>query len=129
MLLRRRPSGRGSRARGRSESEAVTVASEDTSARTEEEPGLGGGGGGAGDELEKLLEQRETLMRFSPIFAAITGARIGVHSSSSSSRHLEVVRVLVEAGANVHAKDVAGYSPLAHCVSGFGDMTATLEMR
>lgn len=96
------------------------------------------GAEGSGREaVKKLLERRETQMRFSPLFAAITGARIGVAAvggpaavgaSSPSSTHLEVARLLVDAGANVQAKDVAGYAPLAHCTSGVGDMAKTLEI-
>ena len=102
------------------------VTSTGTSSRLEEETERDSDG-----QLKKLLERRETSMRFSPIFAAITGARTAASSTSGGARelsHLEVVRALVEAGANVHARDIAGYSPLAHCVGGFGDMAATLDI-
>lgn len=75
------------------------------------------------DEKEKyqLLNKRESLMRLSPLHAAINGSRLREFTSMcfplSEKRYFEVAVLLAESGSSTAAKDVAGYTVLQHCVS------------
>jgi hypothetical protein len=66
-----------------------------------------------GDALKRTLERRETLLRFSPLLACISGARMEPPLGGSED-HMRVVRALLAAGANANARDVAGYTPCMH---------------
>ena len=71
----------------------------------------------------ELLERRELLMRFSPLLCCIAGSQRfrvvgpeGVTSEVAAGmpplpQHAAVARVLLDAGANPNAKDVAGFTP------------------
>jgi len=93
------------------------------------------------DQISKLLEHRESLMNMSAIFHVIAGART-LHGDSDRMKeyriearkignvkedHEKIFRKLIELGANIHAKDVAGYTPLHHCLTSVGN-SITLSM-
>jgi len=87
------------------------------------------------DQVKKLLESRESLMNLSAIFHVIAGARtlrgeneqlkylrlIGNLIQPVKEDHEKIMKKLIELGANIHAKDVAGYTPLHHCLTGMGN--------
>ena len=70
------------------------------------------------DALRNLLERRESQMHVSPLFAVVAGARMRVIFDDQVVDHVECARLLVSAGANVNARDVAGYTPIAMCTNG-----------
>jgi hypothetical protein len=70
-----------------------------------------------GDALRTALETRETLLRFTPLFACISCARVAARGGDAALRrgdHARVAKALLDAGANANARDVAGYTPLMH---------------
>ena len=73
-----------------------------------------------GDALFRLLERRESTMRFTPLLACVAGTKM--HRATDASGELDVKRAsdcfiiaeaLLGAGANVAAKDVAGETGLS----------------
>jgi TPR repeat protein len=84
------------------------------------------------DSMMKLLEKRECSLRLSPLHQCIFGARLMraelwpmlmatlpekyAHFRSAIPDHLGVARLLIETGANVNARDIAGHSCAHHCV-------------
>ena len=93
------------------------------------------------DQVSKLLENRESLMNMSAVFHVIEGARTfrGDGDRMKDHRiaanmikevkegHEKILKKLIELGANIHAKDVAGYTPLHHCLTSVGN-SVTLTM-
>lgn len=76
--------------------------------------------------LYHLTHYRESLMRLSPLHAAIVGSRIlpthlwpSYRIKKENVDHLGVVKLLVENGCDINAKDVAGYSCIHHCFSAY----------
>merc|ERR1740137_451081 len=81
--------------------------------------------------ISKLLEARESLVNVSAVFHVIIGARClrGDHPKMKEARmeanlmkkvqndHEKILAKLIKLGANIHAKDVAGYTPLHHCLT------------
>ena len=73
----------------------------------------------------QLIERRETQYNVSSVFHVIIGARSGCCKISdgrkvaedSSGGHANILAKLVELGADLGAKDVAGYTPLHHCLT------------
>ena len=74
------------------------------------------------EDIPSLIEKRETLLRMSAIFHPIVGAR-----QREQGNTLGVLKYLMKIGANVNAKDCAGYSVLFHCLTAFGN-DDTLKM-
>ncbi|KAL5255906.1 hypothetical protein ACHWQZ_G011205 [Mnemiopsis leidyi] len=74
------------------------------------------------DDRMKLLERRESMIRFCGILHAICGARI-----NPSNRHISVAKLLIDAGCKLDVKDVAGYTAVHHCLTQYGNST-TLEI-
>ena len=74
------------------------------------------------DDKVSLLERRESMIRFCGIFHVICGARV-----KPSKEHIEIAKLIIKAGCKLNAKDVAGYTPLHHCLSQYGNKT-TLEI-
>ena len=70
------------------------------------------------DDKFKLLERRESMIRFCGILHVICGARI-----SPSNSHITVAKLLIEAGCKLDVKDVAGYTALHHCLTQIGNST------
>eukprot|EP00927_Polykrikos_kofoidii_P065109 TRINITY_DN60900_c0_g1_i1.p1 TRINITY_DN60900_c0_g1~~TRINITY_DN60900_c0_g1_i1.p1 ORF type:complete len:919 (+),score=145.91 TRINITY_DN60900_c0_g1_i1:96-2852(+) len=66
----------------------------------------------------ELLNIRESVMRMSPLLGTISGSRV------RQGEHVEVAKLLLEAKADVHAKDVAGFSVLHHCCTIYASETS-----
>ena len=73
------------------------------------------------EELTKLLDRRESMIRFGGVLHILAGCR-----QEKSNRHVKLMRILLEAGADPNIKDVAGYSALHHCFTCYGN-SKTLE--
>jgi len=83
------------------------------------------------DQVGKLLENRESVMNMSAVFQVIAGARTfrGDNKQLQEYRimansiravkedHEKILKKLIELGANIQAKDVAGHTPLHHCLT------------
>jgi len=93
------------------------------------------------DEVSQLLEVRESLLNVSAVFHVIIGARTlcgknplfrDIQLAASrmmevKNEHQQILTKLLELGANIHAKDVAGYTPLHHCLTSYSNPT-TMSM-
>lgn len=92
--------------------------------------------------LTKLLERRESGLNISAIFHVICGARVlygdnqlfqvdkMVMSQSGLEmkyEHSKILQKLIDLGAKISARDVAGYTPLHHCLTAYGNKQ-TLDM-
>lgn len=80
--------------------------------------------------LCELLERRELLLRLSPLHAVVTGTRLMPPSPHEdillpevkrTADHVAVAEALLEAGALVGSKDVAGCTPLHLATSYLGN--------
>jgi len=80
------------------------------------------------ENLANLVEKRESLLNVSGIFHVVIGARslCGDHEefrdqrgkrNKNQSDHLSCFLKLLELGARIDAKDVAGHTPLHHCLT------------
>ncbi len=67
------------------------------------------------EAMFKLLERRETLVRFTPLDGAIMGAI--QWGTKHGGQHAKVAQLLLAANARPNAKDVCGFTPLARCVT------------
>lgn len=83
-------------------------------------------------DLTNLLERRESLLNVSAIFHVIIGARslCGDHVEFAQFRkaikkknmnHLGCFLKLINLGARIDAKDIAGYTPLHHTLTKFAN--------
>jgi len=93
------------------------------------------------EKMGMLLEVRESMMNVSAIFHVIIGARTlcgrnplfrdaqmkAQQNSKVKFEHQKILDKLIELGANIQAKDVAGYTPLHHCLTTYSNPT-TLSM-
>merc|ERR1719369_1629540 len=70
------------------------------------------------DEIKELLEVRETQLNFSALFHVVKGAMTS-NDSATDSRHVECLSKLIDLGANIEARDFAGFTPLFYCVTKF----------
>ena len=59
----------------------------------------------------RLLDRRETPMRINGLMYAIHG-----YAALRTPEHMRCIQLLVEKGSPVNSKDVAGSTPLHHCV-------------
>jgi hypothetical protein len=98
---------------------------------------------GSRSALEALLELRASVLRVPPITCCIAGARVKDKERHKfpGADHMAVAKALIDAGCRVDAKDIAGCTPLHHCVSAqasrtslaivklLGDAGANPEMR
>jgi len=87
------------------------------------------------DDVKMQLDLRESLLHVCGIFNVIIGARTlcgdnplykdirkeTVKSLSVKFEHIKILEKILELGANVHVKDVAGYTPLHHCLTAYGN--------
>lgn len=75
------------------------------------------------NDKQKLIEKRETLLRFSALFCVVQGAKASVHAVIDNEKlnRLAVMKLLIKEGANVNARDIAGYSVLFHCFTAYGN--------
>jgi len=92
-------------------------------------------------EVKKLMSRRETLCNISAIFFVIHGARVLFSNFPQFSRdkelarinlnvkneHIKILEKLLSLGCDVNARDFAGYSPLHHCCTMYGN-EVTLKM-
>jgi ankyrin repeat protein len=90
----------------------------------------------SGEQVAQLIERRETQLNVSAVFHVIIGARTGCCKVSDEhgrkvaedrSGHANILAKLLELGADLEAKDVAGYTPLHHCLTSQAN-SATLAM-
>jgi len=87
------------------------------------------------EDAKKLIEKRETRMNITSIFLVIIGARclesslpeLRAMQDASQNGHIGILKELLNMGANLQAKDIAGQTPLHHCLTAFGNNT-TLQM-
>ena len=93
------------------------------------------------DEIQQLLEVRESLLNVSAIFHVIIGARtlcgknplfrdiqiVATRTMDVKNEHQKILTLLLGLGANIHAKDMAGYTPLHHCLTSYSNST-TMSM-
>ena len=59
----------------------------------------------------RLLDRRETPMRLNGLMYAIHG-----YGGFRTPEHMKCIKFLVDKGASVNSKDVAGNTPLHHCI-------------
>ena len=79
-------------------------------------------------DIKKLIERRETLLRMPALMHVIVGARC--QAGGPGSDHMAVMEILLEAGADIQCKDMAGYTPLHHCLTMYGnDLTLKMAKR
>lgn len=85
---------------------------------------------------KKILDRRESVLRMNGLMHVIAGARSVDNNRvpyelrvqpSSASAHFEAFKYLISQGANIESKDVAGYTPLFHCLTALGN-SKTYEM-
>jgi len=77
--------------------------------------------------LTRLLEKRESNLRYPPLHAVVAGARCLARHAPSAS-FVETASLLVAAGARVDSRDVAGHTALAKCTNGVDTPNACLLM-
>lgn len=92
-------------------------------------------------EISNLLEVRESLLNVSAVFHVIIGAMTlcgknplfrdiqisATRMMEVKNEHEKILSKLLELGANIDAKDVAGYTPLHHCLTSYSNQV-TLSM-
>ena len=88
-------------------------------------------------DVSKLLEKRETLYNISAIFLVIIGSRCLTNTFpqfdsmreevDNKEGHTQILSKLLELGARLSARDIAGYTPLHHCLTAMATPT-TLNM-
>jgi len=74
------------------------------------------------ERMRTILEERSSRLRMNALLGTIHGARMvgkpqGAQVGMPHGAHRKVVRLLLEAGARVQCRDVAGYSALHHCAT------------
>ena len=74
---------------------------------------------GKDERLRELLNERHLSLRMTPLMFVIAGARVVGEriSEAPCANHLETARLLISAGADINARDVAGYSCIFHCTT------------
>jgi hypothetical protein len=79
------------------------------------------------DAMFELLERRELNLRIPPLHAVIIGANFWASTVKEQQRqppwhrrpeHVQVARLLLDAGARADAKDIAGYTLFHRCTCG-----------
>ena len=80
----------------------------------------------------KLMEKRESLMRLNALMCVVLGAKVSFQPTSKKSAEtvdrIGTLQLLIKEGANIKAKDVAGYSVLFHCFTAFGEVNERREL-
>ena len=80
-----------------------------------------------GDAMFELLERRELNLRIPPLHAVIIGANNRASTVAGQQQqppwhrrpdHVQVARLLLDAGARADAKDIAGYTLFHRCTCG-----------
>lgn len=70
------------------------------------------------EDKKRLLEKRESMIRFCGILHVICGARM-----NPCADHISIAQILIEAGCRLDVKDVAGYTAVHHCLTQYGNST------
>ena len=93
-------------------------------------------GGLSKSQADKLLEKRESLLNVSAVFHVIIGARCLYGDNSlfdlirerieNKKGHIKILSKLLEMGADLTPKDMAGYTPLHHCLTSFRNSTTLI---
>ena len=81
----------------------------------------------ANRDIKTLLQRRETMLNFSALHHVVKGAMSDVDvgiDGKIRSKHIECLNKLIELGANVEAKDFAGFTPLFYCVTRYASDTS-----
>ena len=74
--------------------------------------------------LTRLLEKRESMLRYLPLHAVVEGARC--LPSRPAASFVDAAAALVAAGARVDSRDIAGHTALAKCTDGVDTTDACL---
>ena len=76
------------------------------------------------DDRKELLRKRESYLQFTLLFCPIIGAKtmcdpklVFVLNGDWFIHHHDVLEMLVMHGADVNVHDLAGYTPLHHCLT------------
>ena len=81
--------------------------------------------------IKSLIERRETLLNFSALFHVVKGAMSTAYNADTSegeiTKHVECLSKLIDLGANIQARDFAGFTPLFYCVTKYAT-PLTLKM-
>ena len=86
-------------------------------------------------EIEIYLSKRETMLNVSAIFHVVIGARslaveherfqevqkMSKETMNVKNEHMKILIKLLSLGVDVNVHDIAGFTPLHHCVSAFGN--------
>ena len=86
-------------------------------------------------EIQELLSKRETMLNVSAIFHVVIGARsLAVENEmfhqvqkmskgimNVKNEHMKILIKLLTLGVDVNVHDIAGFTPLHHCCSAFGN--------
>lgn len=78
-------------------------------------------------ERHRLLEKRISVLRVTPLMAAVTARRYLPKEALQKiprQRHVEIAKLLLKAGARTEAKDVAGHTALHKAVGEFATPTS-----
>jgi len=90
------------------------------------------------DDLQKMLTKRESLYNVSAIFHVVIGARNqhpliieqSKYTLNIKNEHMKILLKMLSLGIDVNVHDVAGFTPLHHCVSSVGnDVTFKMAER
>ena len=83
-------------------------------------------------EKYKLMEKRETLGRLNALICIVLGAKMSSQPIDKKLAYtvdrMGTLQLLIREGANIHAKDIAGYSVLFHCFTALGDFKERREL-
>ena len=86
-------------------------------------------------EIKRMLAKRETMLNVSAIFHVVIGARtlavenerfqevqkMSKETMNVKNEHMKILIKLLILGVDVNVHDIAGFTPLHHCVSAFGN--------
>jgi len=95
----------------------------------------------SGAQVKQQLEVRESMMNMNSVLHVVGGAKVFYSDKPAmlmevnrlatimevKRGHIRILKKLIELGANISAKDVAGRTPLHHCFAGYGN-AATAAM-
>jgi len=81
------------------------------------------------DDLQNMLTKRESLYNVSAIFHVVIGARNqhpliieqSKYTLNVKNEHMKILIKMLSLGIDVNVHDVAGFTPLHHCVSSVGN--------
>jgi len=89
------------------------------------------------EEVQKLLNRRESLLNVGALVHVIHGARVLLSENPNFNKfrnrnlkmeHMKIFDKLISLGADINARDVAGYTPLHLCMNELFGNNVTKEM-